>query len=228
MKRILTITLIFVALVLLAVWSPWLRWNIDLGALIGVTKPESIAGLQVSSLAGELEIFLDGHSEGKVTPENSPYFVYRVEPGEHLLTIKRTGEFADTYSDFSKLIDFITGSTVVVAYNLGPDEQFSEGHIIYATKKGVESSNSKLNINVSTENFNFSIDGVPAERITGENVSTNLDLNSQHRLKISKTGYEPLEFTILPETQEDRDKIKFFDLNIDVQLMLQPVEVNTI
>lgn len=228
MKRILTITLIFVALVLLAIWSPWLRWNIDLGALIGVAKPDSIAGLQVSSLAGELEIFLDGKSAGKVTPETSPLFLDRVEPGEHLLAIKRTGDFAGSYAAFSKLVDFIAGSSVVIAYNLGPDEQFSEGHIIYATKKTVDAASSKLDINLSLEDFNFSIDNLPSERITGKHLSVNLDLNSQHQVKISKTGYESLEFTILPETQEDRDKIKPFDLNIDVQLMLQPVEVDTI
>lgn len=226
MKRILALTTVIVLLVLLAIWSPWLNWKIDLADIFGVRKPDSIAGLQVSSLSGEIEIFIDNKSIGTVNREGSPFIVDRVEPGDHLVTLKKTGEFANTYATFNKLLTFEENSAVVIAYSIGPDEVFSEGHVIYTTKKGSDAVESKLNINLNVDDFSFSYDGLPPERITGKSTSQALDLNSQHKIKVSKLGYESLEFTILPETQEDRDKLKNFDLNLDIQLMLQPVEVD--
>lgn len=228
MKRILFVTLFIVALVLLAIWSPWLSWNIDLANFFGVKKPDAIAGLQINSLAGEMEVYVDSQSISKVTPESSPFILDRLAPGEHLITIKRTGEFASTYSTFNRLLTFEENSAVVISYNIGPDEVFSEGHVIYTTKKENLSGDSMLNININVEDFNFTYDGMPLEQVNGKSKSIPLDFNSQHSIKISKTGYESLEFSILPETQTDRDKLKGSDLNVDVQLMLQPVEVNNI
>lgn len=228
MKKILFGTIILVVCVLLAIWSPWLRWNIDIAGLFGVQKPDSISGLQVISFSGEIEVFIDNNSVGKVSPDNSPFILDRLQPGDHLVTLKRTGEFSSTYATFNKLLTFEENSSVVISYNLGPDEVFSEGHVIYTTKKDSSAVDSKLNINVNAEDFNFTFDGLPIEKISGKTKSMTLDFTSQHTIKISKTGYESLEFKILPEMQSDRDKLKSFDLNVDVQLMLQPVEVNNI
>jgi len=228
MKKILLATLVIVALVLLAIWSPWLRWNIDIANIFGVSKPDSIAGLQINSLAGEMELFIDNVAVSKITPELSPFILDRLEPGEHLITLKRTAEFSSTYSTFNRLLTFEENSAVVISYNIGPDEVFSEGHVIYTTKKENISGESKLNINLNTQDFNFTYDGLPIEKVNGTAKSVDLDFNSQHKIRISKIGYESLEFSILPEIQSDRDKLKGSDLNVDVQLMLQPVEVNNI
>jgi len=228
MKKILLGTFAIVVLVLLAIWSPWLRWNFDLAGIFGVSKPEAIAGLQVSSLAGEMEVFIDNSSVAKVTPESSPYILDRVEPGEHLITLKRTGEFAESYSTFNKLITFEENSAVVIGFNIGPDEMFSEGHVIYTTKKENSDSESKLTIGVNTKEFNLTFDGLPVEKVDSNTKVMTLDFSRQHEIKISKSGYESLVFTLLPELQSDRDKLKGSDFNVDVQLMLQPVEVNNI
>lgn len=228
MKKILFATLTIVVLVLLAIWSPWLRWNIDLANIFGVSKPDSISGLQVSSLAGEIEVFIDNNSVAKVTPDISPFILDRVTPGDHLVTLKRTGEFADSYSTFNKLITFEENSAVVIGYNIGPDEVFSEGHIIYTTKKENSNSDSKLNITVNTKDFNLTFDGLPVEKVESNTKVMSVDFSRQHEIKIGKSGYESLVFTLLPEMQSDRDKLKNSDFNVDIQLMLQPVEVNNI
>ncbi len=228
MKKILFATLTIVVLVLLAIWSPWLRWNIDLANIFGVSKPDSISGLQVSSLAGEMEVFIDNKSVAKVTPDLSPYILDRVSPGDHLITLKRTGEFADSYSTFNKLINFEENSAVVIGFNIGPDEVFSEGHVIYTTKKENPDMESKLTIDVNTSDFNLTFDGLPIEKVESSTKIMELDFSRQHEIKISRSGYESLVFTLLPELQSDRDKLKSSDFNVDIQLMLQPVEVNNI
>lgn len=228
MKRILLATVVIVLLVLLAIWSPWLRWNIDFANIFGVQKPESISGLYVNSFAGEMELFIDNESAGKITPESSPFILDRISPGDHLITLKRTGEFATSYSSFNKLIAFEENSAVVISYNIGPDDVFSEGHVIYTTKKENLDDESNLNINVNVEDFNFTFDGLPVEKVESNVKTMMLDFTRQHEIKIGKSGYESVNLTILPETQSERDKLKNFDLNVDVHLMLQPVEVNNI
>lgn len=227
MRKFLIRILIFALLVLLAIWSPWLKWQIDFASIFGVYKPDSIAGLQVSSLAGDIEIFLDNQSVGIVNPQSSPFFLDRVAPGEHLLSIKRPGEFANTYATINRLINFEQNTTVIIVYNIGPHELFSEGHIIYATKKGSQNQNSTLNIKVNTSDFLFGFDTDALERISTNNLTRILDLSTQHKISLSKVGYESFEFTILPDNQSERDKLKNFDLNIEISLMLQPVEVTT-
>lgn len=217
-----------IVLVLLAIWSPWLRWNINLASFFGVSRPESISGLVVNSLAGEIEVFIDSNSVGKVTPETSPFIVDRVKPGDRLVTLKRVGEFADLYASLNRLIEFQENSSVVISYNLGPEEIFSEGHIIYTRKKPQPEERSKLTVRVNQQDFNFGYDSLPFEKVSTNSTNVDLDFSAQRQIRINKTGFEALNFTILPEQQSDRDLLKDFDLIVDVQLMLQPVEVNNI
>lgn len=223
MRKVVSIAILLLLCILLALWSPWLYIKIDLGALFGVQRPEDISGLQVYSQSGELEVYLDGELRGTATVEK-PYILDVVTPGEHLVSLKRVSEVPNSFWSFSKLVEFEMGTSVVVSYNLGPEEEFSEGHIIYATEKG-EQRPSKLNIEISASDASVRIDNSAVQQINENTFVSDISLDSQKRVSISKRGYEDLEFTILPDNQEDRDRLKNFDLNIEVHLMLQPVEV---
>lgn len=225
MRRVAIIVIILLFCTLLALWSPWLSWNIDLRPLFGVRIPEVNAGIQVFSLAGEAELLIDGISIKNVNTDNSPYFYDTIEPGDRLITLRRSSDIPDAYWEFNELIRFIEGTSVTISFNLGPEEIFSEGHIIYAVPKKEGSTLSALNITTNVPDVNIKIDNRVVEKADGFNYSTNISLDSQKSVQISKRGYDPLEFTILPDTQENRDKLKNFDLNLEVHLMVQPVEV---
>ncbi len=227
MKKIGTILFFLVACILLALWSPWIGWNLDFSRLVGVEKPESIASLQVFSLSGEVEILIDGVSSGNASVENSPFVVDRVNPGERLLTLRKKSDTKNAYWSFSKLLNFIEGTSVAVTFNLGPEELFSEGHIVYAVDKKDKDADSVININVNAENAVVLLDNISAQQITSQKFTEKLNFDSQHKISISKKGFENLEFTILPDSQEDRNKLKDFDINIDAYLLTQPVEVET-
>lgn len=227
MKRVLLIIFIIIFCAVLALWSPWLYLNFQFQNIFGVAKPDSFSGLQVYSLSGEMEVLIDNVVLGSVTPEDSPLVIDDVIPGEKLLTFRKKTDLDLDYWSYSKIISFEDGTSVIASYNLGPIEEFSEGNIIYATAKSNSNVNSLL-LNLNIDNAILSYDNQQGEEIAGKTKSLQLDLNSQHQIKLSKAGFESLEFSLLPVTQEDRNKFLNFDLVIDVQLMYQPVTVENI
>ena len=225
MNRKLLILLLLIGFVVLAFWSPWLYLKLDFAQLFGVSGPESISGLQVHSLAGELEVYLDGELKGTSSADKEPLILDRVVPGDYLLTLKRKSDARSAYWDFNKLITFVPGMSVIVSYNLGPEEIFSEGHIIYTSKKESISEKSKLHIEMSVDDPEISIEDLSVQRINSREYLSELTFDKTHKITIKKSGYEGLEFVILPDNQDERNAVSQFNLNIDIQLMLQPVKV---
>ena len=112
---------------------------------------------------------------------------------------------------------------VVMAYDLGPSEAFSEGHILFTSKNYKKNQNPVVNIISSPEDVNVFIDD---EQIGTSPINElELDLSRQHKIRFEKTGYDSLEFMILPEDQESRDKLKDLTINLEVNLFLQPVKI---
>jgi hypothetical protein len=224
MSKSYTIIIIILVAFLLAVWSPWNSWNLSITRLLGIEPPEEIGGLEVSSLAGTLEVYVDGNLKGTVDPEKSPLIIPAVEPGERQIKLIRKSDVEGAYYQFNKLVKFESGVDVILAYELGPTAEFSEGHIIYATKTAkVSNPEVSLNLTSSADDSEVKIDDLDIGQTPI--VAYKLDLTKQHKLLISKNGYESQEFIILPAEQKDRDKLKGYNLNVDVDLFLQPIAV---
>lgn len=223
MAKPFRIIVIILIAFLCALWSPWTSWNISFSRLLGIEPPPQIGGLQVTSLAGEIEIFVDGISQGKVTPESSPLTIPAIEPGERQIRLQRTAQVDEAYWEFNKLIKFESGVDVVVSYELGPSEEFSEGHVIYATKTTDKVDGVRLNLTSGVEGATVKIDD--AEVGQTPLVAQVISKDKQHTLLISRTGYESQEFKLLPESQEDRDKISGYNLNVLVDLFLHPITI---
>lgn len=225
MKKLLVIILILAVCGLTALWSPWLNWNLNIGGLFGVERTKVFSGIQAYSLSGEVELFIDDQLLGTFDPETSPLVIDSIEAGEHLVSLKRISAVPNAYWEFSKLVTFETGAVTVTSFNLGPSEEFSEGHIIYPVEKIDQSAPTKVNIKANVSDFSVQIGNVEPQNVPDHTYTSNLSLGQQHKIIISKLGYERLEFVILPASQEERDKLQHYNLNVDVQLMLQPVNV---
>ena len=149
MKNFIKFLIVLLICVLLGLWSPWLKLNVSLSDIFGVEKPDKISGLQVYSLSGEMEVFLDGESQGTVTPDNSPLVVDAISPGEKSVGLKRVSEVPGAYWEFNKVITFEENIDVVLSYILGPEEEFSEGNIVSPVVRTDEDYNLKVNLNVN-------------------------------------------------------------------------------
>lgn len=223
MRKFFWITILIFGLLLLAIWSPWRQLDFNLAQLFGLEVAEETSGLQVVSLAGTLEVYLDSKLEGTATPE-SPFILPKVTPGDHLVTLKRKSDTAGAFADLHKLLRFTTGTDVVLAYELGPTLEFSAGHII--TASGSKSSTDSVTLNLNTN-------AIGAEAYLGETKigltplqDVSVSTLTQQRLKIIKQGYEVQEFLLFPEEQSERDKLRGLTLEVEVNLFLQPIEVD--
>jgi len=224
MRRFVIYIIIILLCILLAFWSPWLYFKINILDLFGVTKPTSQSGLDVFSLSGEVEVFLDNQTQGKITVERSPLIVSKVVPGDHLVTIKRIGG-TNSYWTFSRIINFVGGADVVVSYELGPTKEFSEGQVIYPIVKTDPNQSSQVVLTTNANNAQIVIDKSIPSSVVGTSFIQSISLSGQHVIKVSAKGFESLQFTVLPSTQDERDKLKQFNINIDSQLMYQPIPI---
>lgn len=225
MRKLFFGIFIVVVAILLALWSPWMKWDFDFGKLLGVGTKEEIASLYIYSLAGEMQIYLDGELQGEVADDSSPFIIDRVEAGDRLVSLRRITSDGKELGDVSKVINFVEGTTVVFSYQIGVTDEFTQGHDIYAIPKSDQSKESRINFFVNVPDVQVQIDEIPAQTISENRLTEILNFDTQHKIVVSKNGYETLEFIILPETQEERNKLKSYDINVDIQLMVKPVTV---
>lgn len=224
-KKILGVLILIIGLIVLAFWSPWTNWNIDVLQLIGIDTKKDFASLKVKSLSGEVEIYIDNELQGTANAQDTDFSeITPVMVGEHLISLKRKGADNKSYV-MTKKLNFEPGVDVVIAYDLGPNEYFSEGHILYSRKNYSLQNDVLLNITMNPQAAEIYLDGTLIGTAPLNNIE--LDNSKQHKLKFVKTGYDPLEITILPEKQDARDKLLGLTLDLEVNLFAQPIKVTT-
>lgn len=215
MKILFRILLALVVLLLLAVWSPWRTWDTDLPALLGYESPERLAGLNLTSLAGNLLVTIDGEQVGTADPNLE---LFQIEPGERLIRLQRGSEPAGFYEPVDIFVEFAPGLDVVIGYELGPNSQTTESHVLSASEFVSADGATKMNFDISPVDARVYLNDLEVE---GE--VADLDLSTQYTVRVEKLGYESLEFVILPDNQGDRDKLAGHTLDLQVQLMQIPI-----
>ncbi|HLD03706.1 MAG TPA: PEGA domain-containing protein [Candidatus Dojkabacteria bacterium] len=221
LKKPVIIILIAIGLIVLAFWSPWSNLNFSLLNIFGISSVEKFATLKVKSLAGEIEVLIDGEYQDSVKSESDFLELTQINPGEHLIVLQRKGMDYQV----TRKINFEHGVDVVIAYEIGPTQEFSEGHILYTRKSFASEANTLIEIFSTPEHIKVFLDGV----LIGETPLKDLDLDisGKHKLRFEKTGYDSMEIEVLPETQEERNKLKNLLINLEVSLFTRPVRVVT-
>lgn len=222
-KKIRNLFLLFLLLLLLGFWSPWNDWDINFLQLIGIDTQPKLATLKVKSLAGNIDIFIDEQNMGSVTADDEFAEITTISKGEHLIQLKRLTEKEGIYYELSRKLNFEPGVEVVIAYDLGPSEEFSEGHILYTAPNFNKDSAPDLNIISEPDDVAVFLDD--SQIGTTPLKELELDISKQHKVRFEKQGYDTLEFILLPESQEARDKLKGLSLQLEVNLFLQPMKL---
>lgn len=220
-KKLLIIIIIIAALIGLGFWSPWQKWNLSITNIIGIEEKEVYSALKVKSLAGELDIYLDGEYKDTASTDTDIIEIFPVSPGEHTLRLARRDE--PTFPEVIRKLNFEAGTDVVIGYEIGPTEEFSEGHILYTRRSFIPSGDPIVEIFSTPAEIQVSIDGQESGVTPVKNAV--LSLNQKHKLKFEKAGYDTLEIEIFPESQEDRDRLKNMIITLEVNLFLRPFDV---
>lgn len=222
MRKVLSITTLILALVVLAFWSPWQNWNVHWTNIFGIENREEFSGLKVKSFSGELEVFLDNNSVGKITDKDSFLEVFPIDPGEHTVKIVRPDNNG-YYEELERRLNFEKEVDVVIGYDLGPSKLFSEGHVLTSRKSYTVGQNPTLDIVSTLEDVDVKIDGKDIGKTPLRSIPMSID--ATHVLSFNKQGFDPLEIEIFPAEQSERDKLKDLVLNLEVTLFAKPVEL---
>jgi hypothetical protein len=221
------LAIIVILLLLLGIWSPWDRWNFSVLQLLGLSPGEQMSSLQVVNLAGRVQIYIDGDTDESWVvdaEDEEPLFIPAIESCEHQVKVVRLSDNeAASYAELNKLIYFAPSLAVTISYELGPSADFSGGHIIYARSALDTSGNAYLTVASKEEGLLMTLDGGDSFELPVSRQILNTSM--QHNIKIEKEGYESQEFTILPADNSEREKLKGFELVVDVDLFLRPIPV---
>ncbi|KXK26209.1 MAG: PEGA domain protein [candidate division WS6 bacterium OLB20] len=220
-RKLLIATVIIIGLAILAFWSPWQQWDFSITSILGIESKDEFSALKVKSLGGTLEVFVDGQSFGETSADEDFLEVFPVEPGEHTVRLVRKAD-AD-YTEIVRKINFEPAVDVIIGYEIGPNEQFSEGHILYARRSFTAQGDPGVEVYSSPEKVNVQLDGQDIGQTPLKDIALTTD--RKHTLAFSKPGYDPLEIEILPENQADRDKLKNMILTLEINLFAQPVRI---
>lgn len=221
LKKLLVGTVVIIGLGVLAFWSPWQQWDFSITSILGIESKEEFSALKVRSLGGTIEVFLDGESYGEVSTEEEFLEVFPVDPGEHTVRLVRKSD-AD-YTEVVRKINFEPAVDVIIGYEIGPNEQFSEGHILYARRSFTAQGDPTVEVYSSPEAITVQLDGAEIGQTPIKDVTLTTD--RRHTLSFSKPGYDPLDIEILPDNQADRDKLKNTILTLEINLFAQPVPI---
>ena len=223
LKKVAIAILLTVVLIGLALWSPWYGWNLNIYNIFGIENVDKLSGIKIKSLSGEIEIYIDGQFEGSVTDNEDFADISSLKPGNH--SVKLVKKSNTDYYVFERNILFEAGVEAIIAYDLGPNEKFTEGHIFYAKKNYANEGKPQLTIYSNPDLTKVFVDDVFLGETPLRNID--IDLNSQHKIKLQKIGFDDLEFTILPEDIESRNKLQGFDLILEAKLFLKPIQIVT-
>lgn len=224
-KKTGCILLVIGLLVVTAWFRPWDKVEFSWKNLLGIENIKEYSGLSVFSLKDQLEVYIDNEFIDQVDATGGMLEIADIEPGVHRVTLRKDAGSTAQYYEFSKSINFDAGVSNVIAYELGPSREFSQGHVFYTEKKSINDVSEKTFIS-----FLSSINEVEVyldDKLIGKTPLEDYDipLNKQYEVKLKKNGYEELSFKILPEADEERKKLNNLHLYIEAELFLKPFEI---
>lgn len=223
LKKVLIIISCLLILILCALWSPWKSLNISLGSILGIEPPQTFARLQLSSLGGELEVSIDGEKKGSVGPEGSPFLIEDIQPGRRVVKLSRVASGNAEYAVLERVLDFSAEVDTVIAYEIGPNQNFSEGHIITAKKNFLAPNDTVLSVETQPDEVEILLNGnsIGMSSLSG----IKLNLEGENKLVLRKPGYEEMQISLLPEDTAARNKLIGYEILVEANLFLLPIRI---
>ncbi len=223
MRKNVTIFLIFTvlsfALVVGAIFAPFEKiYELKNNLFYRAGK---VSSLKVYSLGGEMEVFVDNEAKGTVSPDMPFLDVFPIDRGEHTVRLLRKSSNEGFYKEFEKRIWFEEGFDVIVSCEIGPSLDSSFGWMLYAKKAndGIEGV-VRLHLKCNTRDCIARID---EKESFGDGEEYLMSLDSQHYVNVKASGYQGIEFQLLPNEEEARRLISGYDLYLEVNLYRLPI-----
>lgn len=224
MKKILIVLIIIVTLLIGAIFVPWNSLT-DLKSILGIEDQIGYSSLKVYSLGGNLEVSVDEQERGLANFEMSYLEITPLEPGFHKIELVRESTEENFYQGFSKEIYFEEGFDVVISWEAGPSERSSSGWVLSAKRNDTDQkaeNMSQLFVDLDPTGADLFMDGNQvADYLNG----VSLSLDKRHTISCRKTGFQDIDFEILPEEDDIRGRLIDYNLFLEVKLYEIPLEI---
>lgn len=205
--------------VIAALFFPWHILSGFKNTLFG--GGDQFSSLKVYSLGGDMKIYIDGDERGVVREEDTYVEIFPVTLGEHEVSLKRVATMDGFYQEFSREVSFVKGFDSSISWELGPTVDSSSGWILYANKRNGAGNEVTLNVLCKPTDCSLILDDTETKPIATTTFSVSLD--SQHKIKVEREGYQPLEISFLPDDEQTRSKLKDYELFLEVNLYKIPL-----
>lgn len=228
MKKFGCILLVFIALFALAWFKPWNTLGLTPTKIIGLEAIQQQAALTVFSLKDSIDIYIDNELKESIDTSGGSAEIVDIKPGMHRITLRKSSETTGEFYEFSQTLNFVKGVSNVVAYELGPTQEFSQGHVFYTEKL-----NEQLEKGTTYISFLSNMDEIEVylnNQKVGETPIEDheITLDKQYDVTLKKEGYEELSFKILPEGESERTKLEGLHLYIKADLFLKPIDIDKV
>lgn len=222
MKKLLIAVIGVVLLIALAVWSPW--DHITSTQIRGAEESYQVGSLIFSSLAGEVDVYIDGQSQGSSKLGEDALKINAVKQGTHRVKLVRKSDSDEFYTPIEKDVVFQEGIGVVMAYEVGPTRESSMGYTLFATtipEQQNSNQNADLTISTTIDDVDVSVDdsSIGTTPVSEEKIL----ITTNHTLKFEKDGYLPLEFELFPADEKQRAKFAGANVTVEVDLYKIPL-----
>ncbi len=165
-------------------------------------------GLYVNVQKGHAHIKIDGQDFG-----TTPQSITQLPIGQHLVELRRIGEYEKFYGKQTFVVNVIEHAEVVINVDLLPDGEFA-GYIISFNEKLLDSpSKSSISITGLPEDTKVEIDDEPIGFLPVQDYAL---APGEHNIHLSKEGYESDSFTVKTEPG--------YNLNVRTKLQAIPLE----
>jgi len=219
MKKVGFCIIISIIAVLGAILLPWHKLDSYKDKLLGSNN--NYSSLKIYSLGGDMKIYLDNEEKGVIKNQDPYLEIFPIDIGSHSVKLERIASQEGFYPYFERNIDFEKGFDTVISWEIGPTDESSSGWILYAQSSNKKEGNAFLNISSKIDDCKVLLNNT--EGIETPIIDKAIGLDSQYHIKVSKEGYQELEFQILPEDQEARNRLDGYVLYVEVNLYKLPI-----
>lgn len=217
MKKLAIIALFIILIIAITTGITWFA-NIP-------TKQSANASLEVSSLGGNMNVFIDGISKGEIKQSQTKQDFFNLVPGIHKIKLARTDSTVP-YFEYEASVNLVNNLSSSINYELGPTSDSTQGWILDYTPK--TSSENLLYIYTSEDSKVQVIDSDSKTELVSNplqnDVYFKISLDKNYTVNITKTSYIAQTFSVFANSSSS--ELKNYDIVVRSKLFAIPISLD--
>lgn len=191
-------------------------WNWVYGIFEDRGRQGNFSQLNVKSIRGDYDVYVDGDLVGKVNDKEENNFT-KIKPGRHVVKLIRKSEVQDFFYTLERPVEFLPSTQVDINWESGPTLESSSGTVKYFSQI-IKPTGSEVYLLTFPQSADLEFDSKKSD----QNVFEILD-SKQHTIKVSNgNGFETQRINVNLSDESTKKVLINLKLVIEVYLYKQP------